>query len=158
GRSRASGSCASCCAGRGRRRRASARPAPSRSGSACSCGRSTPSPARAPCGASCARGRIAGRVPSLLHPQELLHCLHVDLRDGMALAEVALTLRRLLREFVALHRVTALQLPRRAHLEPLLRPAPCLHLRHLVSPLRSSSARAPSPCCDFRSWACARPC
>ena len=46
--------------------------------------------------------------------------------------EVALTLRRLLREVVALHRVTTRQLPRPGHLEALLRSRRRLHLRHLV--------------------------
>ena len=78
------------------------------------------------------RRRTKGcREEHLLHPQELLHRPDVHPRDGMVLAEVALTLRRLLREVVALHRVPAPKLSRPGQLEPLLCPAPCLHLRHL---------------------------
>src|SRR3990172_5444109 len=59
----------------------------------------------------------------LLHPQELLDRAAVARSDLVVLAEASPTLRRLLLEVVALHRVAAQELPRSGHLEPLLRSA-----------------------------------
>src|SRR5205085_7787951 len=83
-------------------------------------------------------------------PQHLLDRLLVARRDRLALPPP------LPLPWAALHQVArrrspvapaAHQLARRAQLEPLLRPAVCLHLWHrLLQLLRSSSARAPSPC------------
>ena len=79
----------------------------------------------------------------LPQPQQALDGRHVRLGDRLVLAEAALTLRALVLEVVALHRVAADQLARSAHLEALLRSASRLHFRHLVSLLRFSSAREP---------------
>src|ERR1700754_1002221 len=84
---------------------------------------------------------------ALPHPQHLLEGAAVGARDLAALAEAALTLRRLLLQVVAPHRRPAQDLAAARHLELLLHGAPCLHLRHLVSLLHSSSGQAASPCC-----------
>src|SRR5213076_1685274 len=79
--------------------------------------------------------------------EHLVHGPCVGLAHGLVLAEAALTFGRLLPQVVALHRVAAEQLAGCGCLEPLLRAAGRFRLRHLSSLLRSSSARAPSPCC-----------
>src|SRR5262249_51343672 len=90
-------------------------------------------------------------------PEQLLDRLHVGLVHRHRLAEAALTLRRLLLEQVAAHRRPAHHLARSGHLEPLLRCALSLCLRHLVSSLpRSSSVRAASSCSVRRGAAAAR--
>src|SRR3990172_5128757 len=64
---------------------------------------------------------IVARGCTLASPQELLHVLRVARGDAHGLAEAAPTLRRLLLEVVAPHRVPAEELPRPAQLEALLR-------------------------------------
>src|SRR5205807_3334660 len=79
--------------------------------------------------------------------QHLLDRAAVAAGDLAILAEAALTLRRFLLQVVAPHRGPAQDLAAARHLELLPHGAPCLHFRHLVSLLRSSSALAASPCC-----------
>src|SRR5207247_7048704 len=98
----------------------------------------------------CARGRNASRAASAtthFPAEHLPHRMRIGRGHGLVLPKAALTFGRLLPQVVALHRVAAEQLAGCGCLEPLLRAAGRFRLRHLSSLLRSSSARAPSPCC-----------
>src|SRR5207253_1344971 len=103
--------------------------------------------------------RVDGSLDArhLLQPQHLLHGVHVRLGDELRLTEAALPLRGLVLQVVAPHPVPPEQLAAPRHLEPLLRCAACLRLRHLVSLPRSSSGPAASPCSVRRGAAATRP-
>src|SRR6266566_5902934 len=98
------------------------------------------------------------RGTALPQPQQLLDRLDVRLVERRVLTEASLLLSRLLLEIVTLHCSPAHQLARSGHLEPLLRCALSLDLRHLFSSLpRFSWARAASSCSVRRGAAAARP-